>query len=75
MGNDRVKMAERASARAAEQVFRTRELIPSGSVADSESRVPETFPPSRCKRQHSGVIGYDWEGWVQRVRGVGDTRF
>ena len=39
MVNDRVKRAERGCARAVEQVFRTREMMPSGSVAESESRV------------------------------------
>ena len=32
--NDSVKRAKRGSARAAEQVFRTRELMPSGAVAE-----------------------------------------
>ena len=38
-----MKRAERGYARAAEQVFRTRELMPSGPVAESVSRVERTF--------------------------------
>ena len=38
-----VKRAERGCARAAEQVFRTRVLMPFGPVAESESRVERTF--------------------------------
>ena len=41
--NDRVKRTERGCARAADQVFRTRELMSSGPVAESESRVERTF--------------------------------
>ena len=36
-------MAERGCAIAAEQVFRARELMPSGRVAESESRVARNF--------------------------------
>jgi len=43
MVNDRVKMAERGSARDAERVLRTRELMQSGPVAESESRVVRNF--------------------------------
>ena len=43
--NDGMKRAYRRSARVAEQVFRTRELMPSGPVAESESRVQRTFSP------------------------------
>ena len=53
MANDMVewlKRAERGCARATEQVFRNRELIPSGPVAESESRVPETYPPSQVQK-------------------------
>jgi len=38
-----VKRAERGRARAAEQVFRTRELLPSDPVAESGSRIERTF--------------------------------
>ena len=43
MVNDRVKREERGNATAAEQVFRTCELMPSSSVAESESRVEKNF--------------------------------
>ena len=43
MLNDMVKRAERGSARAAEQDFRTCELILSGPIAESESSVERTF--------------------------------
>ena len=43
--NDRVKRAAKRSARAAEQVFRTHELMPSSPVAESESRVARNFSP------------------------------
>ena len=36
-------MSERGYTRAAEQVFRTRELMPSGSVSELESMVKITF--------------------------------
>ena len=45
MGDDRVKRAERGSARAAEQVFKICELVPSGPLAESESRVARNFSP------------------------------
>ena len=60
MVNDNVKRTERGSARAAEQVFRTRELMPSSPVAESESRVVKNFSPfSGEKKQNSGEVGYD----------------
>ena len=43
MVNDKVKRAERGSATAAEQVFRTHELIPSIPFGESESRVTINF--------------------------------
>ena len=47
--------------------FRTRELMPSGPVAESKS-----CKVVRCKNTHnSGAVGYDWEGWVQRKRDWG----
>ena len=46
MANHKVKRAERRCARAAEQVFRKRELMPSGRVAESESRVDRILSTS-----------------------------
>ena len=43
MVNNRVKRAESGSARATKQDFRTHELMPSGPVAESESRVFKAF--------------------------------
>ena len=43
MVTNRVKRAERGSARAAEQVFKTHELMPAGPVAKSESQVARNF--------------------------------
>ena len=38
--------------------------------------MPETSPPSQVpKIQTLGAVWYDREGWVQRERGVGVTRF
>ena len=45
MVSDRVKRVERGCARAAEQVFRSRELMPSCPVAESESMVEIIFSP------------------------------
>ena len=74
--NDKVKRSERGCARAAEQVFRTRELMPSSLVAKSESRVERTFATfSGAKDTESR------SSWVQLGRvgteneGLGDTRF
>ena len=41
--NDRVKREEKGCARAAKGVLRTREVMPSGLVAESESRVARNF--------------------------------
>ena len=58
--NDRVKRAESRSMRAAEQVFRTRELMPSGPVAESESRVERTFSGAKDRIQEQlGMTGKD----------------
>ena len=43
MANDRVKMAEIGSTRAAEQDLKTHELTPSGPVAESELRDARNF--------------------------------
>ena len=43
MVNDRVKRAEKGCTRATEQVFGIHELMPSGPVAESESRVAGNF--------------------------------
>ena len=43
MVNDRVKRAERGCARAAEQVFKTCDLMPSCPVAESELRLDRNF--------------------------------
>ena len=73
MVTDKVKTAERGSARAAEQVFRTRALVPSGAVA--ESRVDKLLHLLRCKRhmaqEQLRMTGKDGS----RVQVVGDTRF
>ena len=59
-GKWQVKSAERGSARAAEQVFRPRELMLSGPVAESELRVARNFSAfSGAKDTESG------KGWVQ----------
>ena len=50
MVNDRMKGAERGCARAAEQVFRTSELIQSGSVAESVEVCNKVIHLLRCKR-------------------------
>ena len=75
MGNDRVKRAERASARAAEQVFRTRELMPSDPVAVSVEGCQKRFHLFRCKRHkiqdQLGSTGKDG----CREGGVRDTIF
>ena len=61
--NDRVKRAERGCARAAEQVFRTCELMPLGPVAESELKAERTFSTfSGAKAQSSGVVRYDRKG-------------
>jgi len=63
--NDRVKRAERGCARAAEQVFGTRELMPSGPVGESKSMVARNFSTFTCaKKQNPASFGYDEEGWV-----------
>ena len=67
--NVMVKVAERGCAIPEEQVFRTCELMPSGIVAESESRVDKPLYLMRCKRQSPGAVGYDRKGWVPRVRG------
>ena len=64
--------AERGSARAAEQVFRTCALMQSGTVAESKLRVVRnisTFlgakdPEFRSSRVH-------WKVWVERASGWG----
>ena len=67
--NDRVKRVEIGSTRAAEQVFRTCELMPSGPVAASGSKVVRTFSTfSGAKKQSPGAIGCTWIGLVQRAR-------
>ena len=71
-----MKRAERGSARAAEQVFRTRELMLSSPVAESECRVARNFSPFSGGKDNSGAIGYDWEGWLQSAeKWVWDQRF
>ena len=66
MVNDRVKRAETRSAKAAEQVFSTHELMPSVCL---QSRVlPETFLPFRCKRLNLGAVGYDEKEKEKDVR-------
>ena len=71
MVNDRVKR----HARAAEHVFRTHELMPSGPVAESELRVARnfsTFSGAKDRIQEQlGMTGKD--GY--REGGVRDTRF
>ena len=59
MVNGRVKRAERGRAGAAEQVFRTRELMQSGPVAESESRVARnssTFSGAKDRNQEQWSI-------------------
>ena len=63
-----MKRAETGCARAAEQVFRTHKLMPSGPVA--KSRVERTFSTfSDAKDTESKSSWYDREEWVLRVRG------
>ena len=76
MVNDRVKRAERGGTRAAEQVFRTSELMPSGPVAESESRVARNFSPFSGAKRHRiqeqwGTTGND----EYREGGVRDKIF
>ena len=72
--NHGVKRAERGSARVAEQIFRTRELMPSGPQQQSQSRgLKEPSLPSQVQATQSlGAVWYNREGWVGRV--VGSTR-
>ena len=54
---------ERGYARAAEQVVRTRELMPSGQLQNPSRWLPETPPPSQVRKtQIAGVVGYEREG-------------
>ena len=64
-------MAERECAGAAEKVFRTRELMPSGPTAESESRVERTFSTFSGAKDSPGAVVHDREGWVLRVGGLG----
>ena len=50
MVNDRVKRTEGQNGRAAEQVFRKCEMMPSGLVAVSRG-LPETFPPFQVQKR------------------------
>ena len=68
-------MAERGSARASEQVFMTHKLMLSGPVAESDSRVARTSPPSQVQKiQSPGAVGCDWQDGY-RQRAVGDAIF
>ena len=52
------------------QDFRTHELIPSGPVAESESRVERTFSNfTGAKDRVQEQLGVDREGCAPRVRG------
>ena len=69
-----IKRADRGSARAAEQVFRTHEMMPSGPVAESESRAARNFSTcSGAKDRISEQLGTTGKGGY-RERGIGDTR-
>ena len=58
-----MKRAERGSARAAEQIFRKRELMLSSPVAESELRVDRNFSP------FSGAKGTEFRSnWVWHCR-------
>ena len=62
--NERVNRTERGLARAAEQVFRTCGLMPSGPVAESELRfVSEISTESKNSR-------CDWVRWVRKAMGL-----
>ena len=73
--NDRVKREKIGSARAAEKIFRTSELMLSSPVAESESRVVRnfsTFSGAKDRIQEQlGTTGKD--GYKEG--GVRDTRF
>ena len=60
MVNDRVERTERGIARVTEQIFRTRELVPSGPVAESDLRVARnfsTFSGAKDRIQELGMTG------------------
>ena len=68
----RVKMAERGSARAAEQDFTTPELMLSGPLAEPESSVDtnvSTFSGAKVQEQ----VGCAKEEWGPRVRDWGHS--
>ena len=76
MVNDRVKMEDRGSTRAAEQVFRTCQPMSSGPVAESELRVARNFSPFSGAKRHRiqeqwGTTGND----EYREGGVRDKIF
>ena len=64
---------ERVSkSRAEEQVFRTRGLMPSGPIAESESRFDSKLSTlSGEKDTESGTVGCDWVRGVQKAMGFG----
>ena len=76
MVNYKVKRAEKGSARAAEQVFWTRELMLFGPVAKSVSSIARNFFPFQLQKpQHSGAVGYNWEGFGTEREGLGTQDF
>ena len=59
--NDMVKKAESGCARAAEQVFRTLEMMSSGPVAESEPSIKITFS-TFSGTTYTGSKSKDWAG-------------
>ena len=73
-----MKRAERGSTRAAEHVFRALELMPSGPIAESESRVARNFSTfSGAKDRVQNKKKENWPLWMWRfaVSLIANSRF
>ena len=71
-----VKRAERGCARAPEQVYRPRELMPSSPVSELESRVARNFSAfagAKDTEYRSSWVRLRRAG-TETERGIGDTR-